>query len=108
MSEETSEKNQLTQSLDLEIGGHTFTLRTNNPEGLKEAAELVEDYMDRLHGRNKTLSTQNTALLAALAFAEESLESQEKLKRFQTEVFDRAEKALHWMDESILQPNQDI
>lgn len=65
----------------VEVHGHSFTFKVDDPERLRRAAELVEGRIKTLEERSKLPSTVKLAIWTALEFAVEWLNITEDRER---------------------------
>ncbi len=60
------------QKVAVEIFGETYRLKTdNNPQELKDVAQMVDEKMKEISQKTRTFSGNKIGVLAALEFADE-------------------------------------
>ncbi|NWF91580.1 MAG: cell division protein ZapA [Syntrophaceae bacterium] len=85
------------RSVEIKIFGQTYTVRTDAEEGhIQEVARYVNEKMEEVLRRSKSVSTLNVAILTALNIADELLREKERraalLREIETKSMDLAER----------------
>lgn len=81
------------------VAGQTLALRTSAKDGyLKELAALVTERVDEARGSGRAVTTQSSALLAAMNIADELLRLRERHSKLKKQARTRLERILHHLD----------
>jgi cell division protein ZapA len=73
--------------VEIKVFGQTYTVKTDAEEGyIQEVAKYVNEKMDEVLKKTKSVSTLNVAILTALNIADDLLREREKRIAFLQEV----------------------
>ena len=96
------------RTVQLELGGMRFVLKTESPTPeLRRAARLVDQKLQEVRGASRSSETQRQALLAALSLAGELLSEREARRNLRKQVREKTGvmlKALDRAQEQIVPP----
>ena len=88
------------------ILGQDYTVKTDaDKEYIQKIAEYVDKKMDEIVRNTKTVSTLNTAILAALNIADEFFKEIEKREEILAEVENRSREIVKTIDTQLKQDN---
>jgi len=92
--------------IEVNIFGHDYTVKTDaDTEYIQEIARYVDEKMGEIVKNTKTVSTLNTAILAALNIADDLFKEKEKREELLTEVENRSEEIVKTIDTQLKQYN---
>jgi cell division protein ZapA len=92
--------------VEVNILGHDYTVKTDaDTEYIQEIARYVDKKMGEIVRNTKTVSTLNTAILAALNIADDLFKEKEKREELITEVENRSEEIVKTIDTQLKQYN---
>ncbi len=92
--------------IEVNIFGHDYTVKTDaDSEYIQEIASYVDKKMGEIVKNTKTVSTLNTAILAALNIADDLFKEKEKREELLTEVENRSEEIVKTIDTQLKQYN---
>lgn len=92
--------------IEVIIFGHDYTVKTDaDTEYIQEIARYVDKKMGEIVKNTKTVSTLNTAILAALNIADDLFKEKEKREELLTEVENRSEEIVKTIDTQLKQYN---
>jgi cell division protein ZapA len=92
--------------IEVNIFGNDYTVKTDaDTEYIQEIARYVDKKMGEIVKNTKTVSTLNTAILAALNIADDLFKEKEKREELLTEVENRSEEIVKTIDTQLKQYN---
>ncbi len=90
--------------VEISIFGQDYTVKTDaDTEYIEKIAKYVDKKMDEIVRNTKTVSTLNTAILAALHIADEFFKEVEKRQELLAEVENRSSKIVETIDTQLKQ-----
>jgi len=91
--------------VEVNICGQIFNLKTSDRGAIERSIEKVEERIEKICEKGKTLSLQNAALLAALSFSGELQRAQEEFETFKDEITSRSKRMLGVMESFLKEKN---
>ena len=92
--------------IEVNIFGNDYTVRTDaDTEYIQKIARYVDKKMGEIVRNTKTVSTLNTAILAALNIADDLFKEREKREEFLAEVENRSKEIVKTIDTQLKQYN---
>lgn len=92
--------------VEVNIFGQAYTVKTDaDKEYIQKIAEYVDKKMDEIVRNTKTVSTLNTAILAALNIADDFFKEMEKREELLAEVENRSREIVKTIDTQLKQYN---
>ncbi|NIS62952.1 MAG: cell division protein ZapA [Proteobacteria bacterium] len=90
--------------VEVNIFGQDYTIKTDaDAEYIQRIAKYVDEKMDEIVRNTKTVSTLNTAILAALNIADDFFKELEKRKEILAEVENRSMEIVKTIDTQLKQ-----
>jgi len=90
--------------VEVNIFGHDYTIKTDaDTEYIQKIAKYVDEKMDEIVRNTKTVSTLNTAILAALNIADDFFRELEKREELLVEVENRSMEIVKTIDTQLKQ-----
>jgi len=90
--------------VEVNIFGHDYTIKTDaDTEYIQKIAKYVDEKMDEIVRNTKTVSTLNTAILAALNIADDFFRELEKREELLEEVENRSMEIVKTIDTQLKQ-----
>jgi cell division protein ZapA len=90
--------------VEVNIFGQDYTVKTDaDKEYIEKIAEYVDKKMDEIVQNTKTVSTLNTAILAALNIADDFFKEVEKREELLAEVENRSREIVKTIDTQLKQ-----
>ncbi|HUL38454.1 MAG TPA: cell division protein ZapA [Thermodesulfobacteriota bacterium] len=90
------------QLVEIKIFGQTYTVKTDaEEEYIKEVAKYVNDKMEEVLKKTKTVSTLNVAILTALNIADDLIKEKERRKALLREIETKSKDLVEKIDVKI-------
>ncbi|HMK52342.1 MAG TPA: cell division protein ZapA [Thermodesulfobacteriota bacterium] len=90
------------QLVEIKVFGQTYTVKTDaEEEYIKEVAKYVNDKMEEVLKKTKTVSTLNVAILTALNIADDLIKEKEKRKALLREIETKSKDLVEKIDVKI-------
>jgi cell division protein ZapA len=88
--------------VEIKVFGQTYTVKSDAEEGhIQEVARYVNEKMDEVLKKTRSVSTMNVAILTALNIADELLREKEKEKAFFQEIDAKSRELAEKIDVSL-------
>jgi cell division protein ZapA len=88
--------------VEIKVFGQTYTVKTDaEEEYIKEVAKYVNEKMEEVLKKTKTVSTLNVAILTALNIADDLIKEKEKRKALLREIETKSKDLVEKIDVKI-------
>jgi cell division protein ZapA len=88
--------------VEIKVFGQTYTVKTDaEEEYIKEVAKYVNEKMEEVLKKTKTVSTLNVAILTALNIADDLIKEKEKRKALLQEIETKSKDLVEKIDVKI-------